>query len=571
MAKISTGHPTYYALVAILTALRVRGDLPVHCLHHQVLGDWRFTLGPLREQRSSCGHMRPDTERHQPPKSVVDNDNALAELLVTLKHPNVATTVTGETGTWTMVYDEGFLVTVNRLDFFAFSNFTFEKDTTRKPVALQNVSHCTSTMVGWYQNEDRTKFGCYYANQDPKSQPLLQTHNMLLSSIQVHNLQKTALRVDLDANAPLDARKQATIVKKLNSQLSALQLGWRAKTMPRWNGRTKRGMNTLAGLRRPGNHKYRHDRFSMGAEAAPSLNGGGFLQRRGRSRRAGVAPSHESPSRFPTAFDWSNVHGRDFLEPVMDQADCGSCYVASSVRMLTARHRIRQNDTKAKPWSINFALTCSEYNQGCMGGYAILTARWARDVGLLPEECMPYNTSGQCNLECDLSSLKGKRFRAAGHRYVGSWYGNSSIDAIKAELFHNGPLVLGLEPGEDFMFYSDGIYRNSVPVLLQIGDHEWERVDHSVLLVGWGEEDGTPYWRIQNSWSRYWGEAGFFRIVMGENESGIETIPEAADVVEDEQQGKQVAAFFEQLATGAAHRSQPGEKPLLASETAAME
>jgi len=381
-------------------------------------------------------------------------------------------------------------------------------------------------------------------------------------------LAKAALRVDLAANTPLNARKQAFIVRQLNAQLSAQQSSWRAKAMPRWNGRSMRGINAFAGLRRAGRHLQRHQTFS---EAGPTSSGSSFLQRRGRGKSAGVTPGHKSANGLPVSFDWSNVNGRDFLEPVMDQSDCGSCYVTSSVRMLTARHRIRQNDTKARPWSINFPLFCSEYNQGCNGGYGILTARWARDVGLLPEECMAYNTSGQCNLECDLGSLKGKRFRAAGHRYVGSWYGNSSIEAIKAELFHNGPLVLGLEPGEDFMFYSDGVYRSSVPVLLQVGDHEWERVDHSVLLVGWGEEDGTPYWRIQNTWGRDWGEAGFFRIVMGQDESGIETIPEAADVVEDEQQGKQVAAFFEQLATGAAQRSPRGEKPLLSTEPVEQE
>jgi len=566
------GPHSYHALVALLTALCVRGDLPVHCLHHEVLGDWRLTLGPMREHRSSCGHMRPDSERHQPPKSVVDKQGALAELLVTIKHPNVATTPTGQTGTWTMVYDEGFLVTVDRLDFFAFSNFTFEKNSNaRLPVTERNVSHCTSTMVGWYQDEDRTKFGCYYGNKDPSGQSLVQTQTQGAAKAYSAwtwntHLTQAALRVDLAANAPLDARKQASIVRQLNAKLSAQESGWHAKAMPRWNGRTMRGINSFAGLRRAGHHTRRHDRFSA---AAPSPSGS-FLQRRGR-KSSGVAPGPKSANGLPAKFDWSNVNGRDFLEPVMDQADCGSCYVTSSVRMLTARHRIRQNDTKAAPWSINFPLFCSEYNQGCNGGYGILTARWARDVGLLPEECMPYNTSGQCNLECDLSSLKGKRFRATGHRYVGSWYGNSSVEAIKAELFHNGPLVLGLEPGEDFMFYSDGIYRNSVPVLLQVGDHEWERVDHSVLLVGWGEEDGTPYWRIQNSWSRDWGEAGFFRIVMGENESGIETIPEAADVVEDEQQGKQVSAFFEQLSTGAAQRSPPGEKPFLSTAPAEQE
>merc|ERR1719213_977574 len=86
------------------------------------------------------------------------------------------------------------------------------------------------------------------------------------------------------------------------------------------------------------------------------------------------------------------------------------------------------------------------------------------------------------------------------------------------ELYLNGPLVLSFEPADDFMFYSDGIYQSATPQknTNNLVENPWERVDHAVLVVGWGEEDGKKYWRIQNSW-------------------GIESIPEAADVVEDEQ------------------------------------
>ena len=41
-------------------------------------------------------------------------------------------------------------------------------------------------------------------------------------------------------------------------------------------------------------------------------------------------------------------------------------------------------------------------------------------------------------------------------------------------------------------------------------------------FVGWGVENGTKYWRIANSWNKYWGEDGYFRIVRGTNEGGIE-------------------------------------------------
>jgi cathepsin C len=62
---------------------------------------------------------------------------------------------------------------------------------------------------------------------------------------------------------------------------------------------------------------------------------------------------------------------------------------------------------------------------------------------------------------------------------------------------------------------------------------EWERVDHAVLLVGFGEEQGKKYWLLQNSWGEDWGEGGFFRMARGTDESGIESIVVGADVVEE--------------------------------------
>jgi cathepsin C len=529
-------------VAAVLAACvaTVVADLPVHCLRHEVAGTWNFVISKPGPLRSGCGHNRPDTEDKQPARTIVDEAKDNEKMTVVLSNPNVAKTK-GQTGTWTMVYDEGFEVKIDRRVFFAFSNFTYEqgKDSLEK----KNVSHCGETMVGWYENQDRSEFGCYYGERlaDQKTAPKAPVAKAAPKPAS-----------SLADDKPLDHKTQVKKVAQLNKKLAMLQLGWKARVMPQWNGRTMREINRYAGIKRTTRTLHRE---MLAQRSRPKAS---FLQRPPPKARAG---------KVPDKWDWSDVNGQNFLEPVMDQGDCGSCYDASTMRMLTSRHKITQNDTEALPWSINFPLFCGEYNQGCKGGYGFLTSKWSSDVGLLPATCMRYNTGGSCKLECDLEKdLAGqKRYRADNHRYINSFYGNfnSSVESIKEEIYRNGPVVLSFEPAEDFMFYSGGIYK-SAPADAAKGkgtlkvlrkhidyDQEWERVDHAVVCVGYGEEDGQKYWLIQNSWGEDWGEEGFFRMALGEDESGIEGQPEAADVVEDEQGGKQVSALFAENAARA--------------------
>lgn len=59
------------------------------------------------------------------------------------------------------------------------------------------------------------------------------------------------------------------------------------------------------------------------------------------------------------------------------------------------------------------------------------------------------------------------------------------------EIYRNGPVVLNFEPSQDFMYYKKGIYHNTEGMR-----GEWEKVDHSVLCYGWGEENGEKYWLL---------------------------------------------------------------------------
>jgi C1A family cysteine protease len=37
-------------------------------------------------------------------------------------------------------------------------------------------------------------------------------------------------------------------------------------------------------------------------------------------------------------------------------------------------------------------------------------------------------------------------------------------------------------------------------------------LDHSVTMVGFSDEESTPYWVIKNSWGTGWGWNGFMKL-----------------------------------------------------------
>ena len=182
--------------------------------------------------------------------------------------------------------------------------------------------------------------------------------------------------------------------------------------------------------------------------------------------------------------------------------------------------------------SLKHALKCSVFNQGCDGGYAYLIMKFFNEFEMVLDKC--FSQENGCQKKCKDPKLEKLQLSVKDYKYIGGSYGKCSEDAIIKEVYENGPIVASLEPDYGFMFYKSGIYHspNVFAQKSQDSKPEWEKVDHSMALVGWGEEEINDqivkYWILQNSWGSSWGDKGYMKLLRGTDHLGIESICESA-------------------------------------------
>jgi cathepsin C len=289
---------------------------------------------------------------------------------------------------------------------------------------------------------------------------------------------------------------------------------WQAEFYPQFMNMTIKELNQFVGI----------NRLSDLSDKSIKNNFGEIF----RFKKDDGKEQHKlSIEQLPTNFDW-----KKHLKPTESQGGCGSCYAYAAMRMLEARIKIKYNDDVKL--SVQHNLDCSYYNQGCKGGYSYLVLKFAKDFELVPESCHPYKAEiGKCSDSCDTNKLDFP-YTVENYSYLGGAYGRSNELLMMEELYKNGPFVVSIEPDYNFVYYKSGIYSGvKDDTWIKTGvltPPEWRKVDHSVLLVGWGYDEKLKekYWLIQNSWGSNWGDEGFFKIKRGTDELHVESMAEVA-------------------------------------------
>ncbi|XP_018021969.1 dipeptidyl peptidase 1, partial [Hyalella azteca] len=225
-------------------------------------------------------------------------------------------------------------------------------------------------------------------------------------------------------------------------------------------------------------------------------------------------------SMLPKSFDWRNVSGINYVRPVKNQGNCGSCYAFASIGVIESQLLLRSQGSENLDLSAEDIVGCSRLSQGCDGGFPYLIAgRYGQDMGLVSEKCIPYDNVGGA---CDHKRDSCRKIYTTEYRYVGGYFGACNEDEMLLALVENGPLAVGIEVQDDFMQYSGGIYHHTG---LTSAFNPLEETNHAVLLVGYGQnKQGEKYWIIQNSWGTSWGVDGYVFMRRGTDEIAVESM-----------------------------------------------
>eukprot|EP00762_Andalucia_godoyi_P008581 ANDGO_04607.mRNA.1 Cathepsin B-like cysteine proteinase len=223
---------------------------------------------------------------------------------------------------------------------------------------------------------------------------------------------------------------------------------------------------------------------------------------------------------IPTSFDWRQ-QTPNCVGAVRDQGHCGSCWAVSTVETLSDRFCIQSKGQNTVQVCSQDLVSCSSAGS-CDGGYPSAAWDWLSQNGSPSEPCYPSEMGTcqhpGCSEEPTPACNTAKTCKDSSPYtlyYAASSYGiSSNVAKIQTEIQTHGPVTVAFSVYEDFAHYKSGIYQHKSGQFLG---------GHAVEMIGWGVENNVPYWIIKNSWNTSWGENGYFRILRGKNECGIES------------------------------------------------
>jgi len=200
---------------------------------------------------------------------------------------------------------------------------------------------------------------------------------------------------------------------------------------------------------------------------------------------------------LPDSVDWV---AQGAVTPVKDQGTCGSCWAFASTGAVEGAWFIASG--KLVSLSEQQLIDCvrNDLAKGCQGGSSIASFNYYKTNAADTEESYAY--TGVDTQACSNGTVGMPAGVVTGYYSVQPNDANALMEAVAQQ-----PVTVIINAGTAiFKNYKSGIINSDCPDVDGANNHV-------VLVVGYGTDNGIPYWKVKNSWgAANWGEEGYVRI-----------------------------------------------------------
>jgi C1A family cysteine protease len=203
-----------------------------------------------------------------------------------------------------------------------------------------------------------------------------------------------------------------------------------------------------------------------------------------------------SASGSPSTIDWRN---KDAVTSVKDQGQCGSCWAFSSTGAIEGVWAISKGQLidLSEQELVDCATGVSYGSHGCNGGQMEGGFKFAIEHGQCSLSSYPY-TSG-----ATMDAGACKTCSSVAHISSCSDVKPNDQISLKGAVAQQPIAVAISADSKIFQSYSSGVITSSSC---------YTSLNHGVLAVGYGTENGQDYWLVKNSWGSTWGDKGYVKI-----------------------------------------------------------
>jgi len=211
-----------------------------------------------------------------------------------------------------------------------------------------------------------------------------------------------------------------------------------------------------------------------------------------------IQATHFDTSNLADEVNWVTAGA---VTDVKDQGQCGSCWSFSTTGAMEGAHFVATGELLS--FSEQQLVDCATgiyLNMGCNGGNPLWAYRYLKSHEAELETEYPYTSGGgDDSTDC----LYDEHSKTSVDVSASASVAASNPDQMMAAL-EKQPLAVLIEADKAvFQTYQSGVLTSS-----KCGTS----LDHAVLAVGYGTEDGEDYWLVKNSWNTTWGDNGYVKL-----------------------------------------------------------